>query len=140
MAQLPDAVKKAISIQEIFPVATSSQNQIPNVVYIAYLKVIDDQTVLIADNYLNKTRDNILGNGKIAFAVRDEEKGSFQIKGIAERLTEGAMFDEVQKWVPDKLPRVAAVIMHIEKIYNGAKQISEKKHSMDITITKPCIV
>lgn len=42
MAQLPDAVKKAISKQEIFPVATSNQDQIPNVVYIAYLKVIDD--------------------------------------------------------------------------------------------------
>ena len=48
MAQLPDAVKKAISKQEIFPVATSNQDQIPNVVYIAYLKVIDAQTVLIA--------------------------------------------------------------------------------------------
>ena len=34
------------------------------------------------------------------------------------------MFDEVQKWMPDKLPRVAAVIMHIEEIYNGAKRIS----------------
>ena len=124
MAQLPDAVKKAISKQEISPVATSNQNQIPNVVYIAYLKVIDDQTVLIADNYLNKTRDNILSNGKITFAVRDEGKGSFQIKGTAERLTEGDMFDEVQKWVPDKLPRVAAVIMHIEEIYNGAERIS----------------
>jgi len=37
------------------------------------------------------------GFGKIAFAVRDKEKGSFQIKGTAERLTEGNMFDEVQK-------------------------------------------
>jgi predicted pyridoxine 5'-phosphate oxidase superfamily flavin-nucleotide-binding protein len=123
MAQLPDAVKKAISKQEIFPVATSSQDQIPNVAYIAYLKVIDDQTILIADNYLNKTRKNILSNGNVAFAVRDEEKGSFQIKGTAERLTEGAMFDEVQKWVPDKLPKVAAVVMHVEEIYNGAKII-----------------
>jgi predicted pyridoxine 5'-phosphate oxidase superfamily flavin-nucleotide-binding protein len=123
MAQLPDAVKKAITKQDIFPVATSNQDCIPNVVYIKYLKLVDDDTILIADNYLKKTRDNILSNGKITFAVRDEEKGSFQIKGTAERLTEGAMFDEVQKWVPDKLPRVAAVIMHIEEIYNGAEQI-----------------
>ena len=124
MAQLPEAVKKAILKQEIFPVATSNQDLIPNVVYIAYLKVIDDQTVLIADNYLNKTRDNILSNGKIAFAVHDEEKGSFQIKGTAERLTEGKMFDDVQTWVPDELPKVAAVIMKIEEIYNGAELIS----------------
>ena len=124
MTQLPEAVKKAILKQEIFPVATSNQDLIPNVVYIKYLKLIDNETILIADNYLDKTRDNILSNGKIAFAVRDEEKGSFQIKGTAERLTEGDMFDEVQKWVPDKLPRVAAVIMHIEEIYNGAERIS----------------
>jgi len=124
MAQLPDAVKKAISKQDFFPVATSNQKQIPNVVYIAYLKVIDDQTVLIADNYLNKTRSNILSNGKIAFAVLDDDKGSFQIKGTTERLTEGDMFDEVQKWVPDEHPKVAAVIMHIEEIYNGAERIS----------------
>ena len=123
MAQLPDAVKKAITKQDIFPVATSNQDCIPNVVYIKYLKLVDDDTILIADNYLKKTRDDILSNGKITFAVRDEQKGSFQIKGTAERLTEGDMLDEVQKWVPDKLPRVAAVIMHIEEIYNGAEQI-----------------
>ncbi len=123
MAQLPDAVKKAIIKQDIFPVATSNQDCIPNVVYIAYLKVLDNQTILIADNYLKKTRDNILSNGKIAFAVRDEEKGSFQIKGTAERLTEGDLFDEVQKWVKDELPKVAAVVMHIEEIYNGAERI-----------------
>lgn len=124
MVQLTDEVKKAMSKQNTFPVATSSQEGIPNVAYISYLKVIDDQTVLIADNFLHKTRDNILNNGKIAFTVLDEEKGSFQIKGTAERLTEGAMFDEVQKWVDDKLPRVAAVVMRVEDIYNGAKYIS----------------
>jgi predicted pyridoxine 5'-phosphate oxidase superfamily flavin-nucleotide-binding protein len=123
MVQLPDAVKKAIAKQDVFPVATCNQDCIPNVVYIGYLKVIDNQTVLIADNYLKKTRDNILSNGKIAFVVRDEEKGSFQIKGTAERLTEGAMFDEVQKWVPEKLPRAAAIVMHVEEIYNGAEII-----------------
>ena len=124
MAQLTDEIKKAISKQDVFPVATSNQDRTPNVVYITYLKIIDDQTVLIADNYLNKTRDNILGNGKISFAVLDDDKGSFQIKGTAERLTEGAMFDEVQKWVPEKLPRVAAVIMRVDDIYNGAERIS----------------
>jgi len=123
MAQLPDAVKKAISKQELFCVATSTKNGIPNVVYVKYLKIVDDQTILIADNYLSKTRDNITNNSKIAFAVLDEEKGSFQIKGTARRLTKGSMFEEVQRWVPEKLPRVAAVVMNVEEIYNGAKLI-----------------
>jgi len=124
MAQLTDEVKKAISQQEVFPVATSSQNRVPNVVYIKYLKVIDDKTVLIADNYLNKTRDNISNNGKIAFVVLDGDKGSFQIKGKAERFEKGSMYDEVQNWVPERLPRAAAVVMTIEEIYKGAERIS----------------
>lgn len=123
MAQLPETVKKAVAKQDVFPVATCSREGIPNVIYIKWLKVLDDETVLMADNYFNKTRDNVLSNGKIAFVVLDEEKGSFQIKGTAKRFTEGAMFDEVQKWVPDRLPRVAAVVMHIESIYNGAEQL-----------------
>ena len=73
MTQLTNEIKKAISKQiskkDAFPVATSDQDQTPNVAYITHLKVINDQTVLIADNYLNKTRNNILSNGKIAFAV-----------------------------------------------------------------------
>ena len=122
MTKIPDAVKRAISKQELFCVATSTLKGVPNVVYIKYLKVVDDETILIADNYLNKTRDNILNNGKIAFAVLDEEKGSFQIKGTAQRLTEGTMFDEVQTWVRDKTPK-AAVVMNVEEIYNRAELI-----------------
>ena len=122
MTQLTDEVKKAISQQEVFPVATSDNEGIPNVIYVKYLKIIDDNSVLMADNYFEKTRDNILGNGKIAFVVRDDEKGSYQIKGAAQRFTEGAMFDEVQKWVPDKLPK-AAIVMTVEEIYNGAERI-----------------
>jgi predicted pyridoxine 5'-phosphate oxidase superfamily flavin-nucleotide-binding protein len=119
MVQLTDEIRKAISQQEIFPVATSNQNGIPNVVYIKYLKVIDDKTVLIADNYLCKTRDNIINNGKIAFVVLDSDKASYQIKGTSERFEKGPMYDEVQRWVPEKFPRSAAVVMKVEEIYKG---------------------
>ena len=123
MAKLTADVKKAISLQEIFPVATCNQDGIPNVIYIKYLKVIDDNTVLIADNYLSKTRDNIVNNGKIAFVVLNSDKGSYQIKGISERFEKGPMYDEIQRWVPEKYPRAAAVVMKVEEIYKGAERI-----------------
>ena len=122
--QIPDEVKISISKQELFCVATSTLNGIPNVAYIKYLKVVDDHTILIADNYLHKTRYNIVNNGKIAFAVLHDDNGSFQIKGTAQRLTMGVMFDEVQKWVPNNMPKAAAIVMHVEEIYNGAETIS----------------
>ena len=124
MVQIPDAVKQAIEKQDVYCVATCDDKFTPNVVYIKFLKVVDDQTILIADNYLNKTRDNVENNGKVSFVVLDDEKGSYQVKGTAQRLTEGPMFDEVQTWCPEKLPREAAVVMKVEEIYNGAKSIA----------------
>ncbi len=123
MVKLPQQVKKAIQQQEVFPVATSSDDGIPNVVYIKFLKPVDDKTILIADNYLHKTRKNILNNGNITFTVLDDDKGSFQVKGISERLTKGQMYNEVQNWVPKELPREAAVVMHVKEVYNGAKKL-----------------
>lgn len=124
MTKLPKQVKQAISKQEIFPVATSSKKSVPNVVYIKFLKVVDDETILIGDNYLNKTRNNILDNGNVAFTVLDEEKGAFQVKGTAERFEKGDMYDEVQNWVPDDLPKEAAVVLKVESVYNGAEKIA----------------
>jgi hypothetical protein len=123
MAQLPKEVKEAISEQDVFPVATCNLEGMPNVVYIKYLKIIDDETILIADNFLNKTRSNILSNPRVAFVVSDEEKGSFQVKGSIKRLTDGPMFEEVQRWVPNNLPRKAAVVLKVEEVYNGAKRL-----------------
>ena len=123
MAKLPEAVKKAIDKQDVFPIATCSSEGVSNVVYVGWLKAIDDETVLIADNYFDKTRSNILSNPKMSFVVRDKDKGSFQIKGSVERLTDGPVFEEMQKWVKNSLPRVAAVVLHVEEVYNGAKQL-----------------
>ena len=123
MAKLPEAVKEAISNEKVFSVATSNKENMPNVIYIGCLKIIDDETIVIADNYLCKTRENILDNEKIAFAVRDEKKGSYQVKGTAERVTEGTLFDDMMKWVPERLPREAAIVMHVEEVYNGAEKL-----------------
>ena len=123
MAKLPEAVEKAIDKQDVFPIATCSSEGVSNVVYVAYLKTMDDETLLIADNYFDKTRSNILSNPKMAFVVRDKDKGSFQVKGSVERLTDGSIFEEMQKWVRDDLPRAAAIVLHVEEVYNGAKQL-----------------
>lgn len=123
MKSIPENVQEAIAKQDFFPVATASKEGKPNVIYIKYLKVVDNQTVLLADNYFKKTRENVLNNPQISFVVLDSEKGSFQIKGSAQRLTEGALFDEVQNWVPKELPRAAAVTLTVEEVYNGGEQL-----------------
>jgi len=125
MARLPEEVKSAMAAaNDAFPFATCSKDQVPNLIYLTYLKVVDDETVLVADNYLDKTLRNIQENPRACFAVRDKEKGSYQVKGSIERKTSGPLYEEVQKWVEAKHPRKAAVILHVEEVYNGATKIA----------------
>ena len=100
--------------------ATSDQNGKPNVVSVGCVKVVDGNQILISDNFLNKTRSNLLANSQVALAVwgKDEQTG-FQLKGRAEYLTDG-------KWkaIVDKMPEneglahKAAVLVTAEEIWD----------------------
>ena len=124
MVKIPSKVRKAIDDGKPFSLATSTKKGKPNVIYVGYLKLIDDETVLIADNYFKKTKNNILQNNQLAFAVLDEKAGSYQIKGRTEYLTKGKYYDEVQEWCGKKYPRKAAIILHVKEVYNGAKRLA----------------
>jgi hypothetical protein len=124
MVKIPLKVRKAIKDGKPFSLATSTRKGKPNIVYVGYLKLIDDKTVLIADNYFKKTKKNMLENPQIAFAVLDEKAGSYQLKGRTEYVTKGKYYKEIREWCDKKHPRKAAVVVHIKEVYNGAKKIA----------------
>lgn len=124
MVKIPAKVRKAINDGKPFSLATSTKKGKPNVIYVGYLKLIDNETVLIADNYFKKTKNNLLQNNQLVFAVLDGKAGSYQIKGRTEYLTKGKYYDEVQEWCRKKHPRKAAVILHVKEVYNGAKKLA----------------
>ncbi|HMB01820.1 MAG TPA: pyridoxamine 5'-phosphate oxidase family protein [Spirochaetota bacterium] len=123
MTKLPPKVKAAITDDKIFCLATANNEGIPNVVYVKYLKVIDDKTILIADNKMKKTLNNLQENPNAAFAVRDDESGSYQVKGKVEYFTSGPHYDEVRNWCRQDLARKGAVLLHVNAVYNGATQL-----------------
>jgi predicted pyridoxine 5'-phosphate oxidase superfamily flavin-nucleotide-binding protein len=69
--------QKKIIENNVIALATSDKKGNINVVAIACVKIIDDDKLLITDNFMNKTRKNILENEKVAVAFwsEDEEKG-----------------------------------------------------------------
>ncbi len=69
MQSLNDEIKKIIDTTEIFPFATASNDGIANVVPIKFLKVIDNTTLWITDNYFNKTLNNLQTNPRAAFYI-----------------------------------------------------------------------
>ena len=77
-------------------VATASADGVPNATPKGSVKVLDDEHLVFADLFSRKTRENLLKNPKVAVTVIDEKTyQGFQIKGAAELLTAGQLYDQM---------------------------------------------
>ena len=98
-------------------VATSSFTE-PDVAVVADVKVVDDK-LLIGDNYLTQTRENINKNGKVSLVVWNPEweKDCFgyKIVGKAEYQTAGPYYDMVQL-IHAGFPAKGAIIVTIDSV------------------------
>ena len=93
----------------------------PNVVPVAFKDVTEDRKLVVGDVFLETTLKNIQANGgKIAISAYDAESlEGYQIKGIAEYVTEGEIVDTFKAMV--------------EKMFNGA---ATAKGALVITVSK----
>ena len=114
--EMIDAIEK-----DLVFLATSSEDGVPNVVPIGFARPIDENTILIADNYMNKTRANLEKNPWISLVTKDAQKNPFQFKGKVEIFESGKYFDKVTEWGENamtKLTPKAAIVMKVEEIYS----------------------
>ncbi|HPN85120.1 MAG TPA: pyridoxamine 5'-phosphate oxidase family protein, partial [Victivallales bacterium] len=94
---------------------TADANGVPNSIYATCVVLCGCDTVIVADNYFDKTRKNILNGGKkgsILFIT--EEGNAYQLKGEIEYHTEGPIYDLMKKHNPPKHPGHAAAALKIE--------------------------
>lgn len=120
--EIPKKVEDVLKQASLVWVGTCSE-ETPNVNIVHFFKIIDDDKILLADNYFNKTRKNIEKNPNVAVTVKSpEESIAYELKGFAEICTEGEIFKEMKEWVhseEESLPAKAAVVVKIEKIYDS---------------------
>jgi uncharacterized protein len=128
MVKLPEEVKNAIDKAATSCIATADNNAVSNVVYVTYLKYLDDETIVIADNQFHKTRANIDNNPKLACVVLDSDtRKAYQIKGIVKVISEGEEYQSVVEWVHINHPHLtpkAAVYLQVEEVYCGSERIA----------------
>jgi predicted pyridoxine 5'-phosphate oxidase superfamily flavin-nucleotide-binding protein len=114
--EMMDAIEK-----DLVFLATSTEDGIPNVVPIGFARPLDENTILIADNYMNKSRKNLEKNPRISLVTKDSQKNPFQFKGKVEIFESGKYFDTVTEWGQNamtKLTPKAAILMKVEEIYS----------------------
>lgn len=128
MVKIPSEVKTAITKTNPICVATANIQGVPNLIYMTYLKVQDDETIILADNKFHKTRNNLDSNPVAAITAFDHDtRKSYQIKGRVECITGGKLYQEVVEWVHTKHPEMtpkAAFILKAEEVYCGAERIA----------------
>ena len=124
MAKLTQRIKEIFEKQETVVLATASKEGMPNVVPVNAKKILDDETILISDQFFNKTLNNIKNYPYVAITIWDKLEG-YQIKGTATIETCGRRFEETAKWIDEigkklNLPikSKGAVIIKITDIYN----------------------
>lgn len=122
--KIPQDIQKIMNEDKAFAFATASQSGIPNINMIGIKKIKDDETVLLADNYFDKTFSNLKENVKAALLTKqEEEKKWYQLKGTCQYVNEGQKYEEFKKWVKSKketLPAKGMVIFKVEQIFNTA--------------------
>jgi len=94
----------------------------PNVIAVSFCRVVDKDKILVTDNFMNKTRKNLLENNKVAISVwsNDGNEG-YQFKGRTDYLTSGKWKRIVDKDPNNKgLAHKAAVLVTVEEIWDLA--------------------
>jgi len=122
MARITEEMKRVIEEAKVFAVATASEDGEPNVVPIAFGKVLGEDEILLVDNFMNKTMENLKTNSRAAVSVwkAGDSKG-YQFKGDVRIETSGRNFEDGVKMVKAEEPELnpkAVVIVTVESIYS----------------------
>ncbi len=104
-------------------VATASKDGAPNVTPKGTVQALDENTIIFADLFSLKTRDNLKNNPQVAVTLVDLEKFvGYQFKGKAELIDSGPLFDKVKedlKKAPKPLPEPKYVAkITVEEIFD----------------------
>jgi predicted pyridoxine 5'-phosphate oxidase superfamily flavin-nucleotide-binding protein len=123
MAKMTPRMKEIFQKQQDIVLATATKTGKPNVVVVGAKKIIDDETILISDQYFDKTLANIRENPQVAVTFWERTEG-YQLKGSVTLKTSGPVFEETARWIDEtgkkfnvQLKSKGAVIVKIEEIY-----------------------
>ena len=124
MTSLPETVRQAWEDRD-GPVilATVGADGAPNIIYVTCVGVLGDDRIVVADNYFDKTRKNLLRGCKGAILFRDKKGKAYQIKGSLEYHTKGEVFDFMKTWNPPEHPGHAAAALRVEEAFSGAEKL-----------------
>lgn len=120
MTEIDSELKNLIE-NNVFTLTTVGKDKSPHSIAVAYVKVVDKDKVLVSDNYMKETIENLKNNINVSLLLWNEnwkkDCFSFELKGTAQYFTSGKWRDEVKKIQENRgNPAKGAVLITITKI------------------------
>lgn len=123
MAQMTERMQELFNKVETVALSTATLDGMANTVPVGAKKIIDSETILISDQFFNKTLANMKANPRVVITYWEGPEG-YQLKGRVIIETSGKRFEETAKWIEEKgkelkfpLKSKGVVIFSIEEIY-----------------------
>jgi hypothetical protein len=126
MAKMTERMMEVFNNVPTAVLATATADGNPNAVPVGAKKIIDDETILISDQFFGKTLANMKANPKVAVTYWEGHEG-YQLKGTITIETSGQRYEDTAKWIEElgakagfPLKSKGAVILKIDEIYGVA--------------------
>ncbi len=124
MAKLPKSVIQAWEQRKGPVVLTTVDNEgLPNAIYATCVSLFDDETIVVANNFFDKTQKNILAGSRGSVLFITAEKKSYQVKGTIAYHKDGPVFDHMKSWNPSQHPGHGAAALQVEEVFSGAEKL-----------------
>ena len=118
--QLQGKIKTIFNESRRVQLGTASAEGVPNVCHIGCKFTREDGKLIMIDNFMNKTKANVLENNKVAILMMDED--AYQIKGLCTYVDEGEEYEAAKAWMKAKsvkFPAKGALIIEVTDVFNS---------------------
>lgn len=124
MNTIPQEALDALASPASPPIfSTVSPSGSVNSIYATCMWLYGDDSILVADNYFKKTKENIDSGSAGSILVITDAKKTYQFKGRLEYADSGAPFDFMKSRNPAHLPGHGAVVLKVSELYSGSEQL-----------------
>jgi len=118
--KINQGMKKIIE-ENALGLATIGKDNKPHNIAVAYVKVVSDNELVISNNYINETIENIKQNPNISLVVWnkcwEENCMGYELNGTAEYYIEGIWYDLIKTFpINEGEPCKGAILVKVNKI------------------------
>jgi len=103
--KISQQVKDLFNRTALVAFGTSDKTNTPNVNVVFWKKIIDDETIILLDNFFKTTKQNVIENRKVCLSFWDSKtEEGYKIKGDAIYYSNGKIFNLGKQFIQQKNP------------------------------------